>query len=271
MKRLGKGLGAILEDVEAGYLKDLPDEGLKEIEVEKIKPNPFQPRKEFDEKSIEELALSIDRYGLLQPIVVIKNEDNYILIAGERRLRAFKKLGKTEIKALILDLDINELREYALIENIQREDLNPVEIAKSLQNLMSEHGYTHEELAKIVSKSRSYVTNLLRLLSLPEFVQEKIKNNEISVGHAKIMSNLNKEELEEVINEINNKKLNVRETEKLVNKIKNKETILPEVTKLADNLKKLGIKVEIGNKFIKIMWKNEKDIEKLKKLIEIIS
>ncbi|GAX87809.1 chromosome partitioning protein, ParB family [Lebetimonas natsushimae] len=274
MKRLGKGLGAILADVEAGYLKDLPEEGLNQIEIEKIKPNPFQPRKEFDEKSIEELATSIDRYGLLQPIVVIKDSGNYILVAGERRLRAVKKLGKKDIKAIVLDIDLNELREFALIENIQRENLNPIEIAKSLKSLIEEHNYTHEELAKIISKSRSYVTNLLRLLSLPEYVQEKVKNNEISVGHAKIMANLDENEIKHVISEINNKKLNVRETENLINKIKNKKEnkeIIPEVTVLSEKLKNLGLKVEIGNKYIKILWKNEKDREKLKKLIDLIS
>jgi ParB family chromosome partitioning protein len=101
MKRLGKGLGAILEDVEAGYLKDLPEGGLSEIRVDKIKPNPFQPRKEFDEESIKELASSIEKYGLLQPIVVIRDDEDYILVAGERRLRAVKSLGQNEIKAIV--------------------------------------------------------------------------------------------------------------------------------------------------------------------------
>jgi ParB family chromosome partitioning protein len=274
MKRLGKGLGAILADVEAGYLKDLPEEGLKQIEIEKIKSNPFQPRKEFDEKSIEELASSIEKYGLLQPIVVIKDDKNYILVAGERRLRAVKKLGKKDIKAIVLDVDLNELREYALIENIQRENLNPVEIAKSLKSLIEEHNYTHEELAKIISKSRSYVTNILRILNLPEYIQDKIKNNEISLGHAKVLANLKEKELKTVLNEINEKKLNVRETENLVNKIKNKKEdkeIVPEVTLLADLIKKTGLKVQISDKYIKILLKNEKDIEKLKKLIDLIS
>jgi ParB family chromosome partitioning protein len=271
MKRLGKGLGAILADVEAGYLKDLPEEGLNQIEIEKIKPNPFQPRKEFDEKSIEELAASINKYGLLQPIVVIKDNENYILVAGERRLRAVKSLNKKKIKAIILDIDLNELREFALIENIQRENLNPIEIAESLKSLIEEHNYTHEELARIISKSRSYVTNLLRLLSLPKYVQEKIKNNEISVGHAKMMSNLDDVEIKKIVDEIEEKKLNVRDTEILINKIKNKKEILPEVTLLTEKLKNLGLKVEIGNKYIKILWKNEKDKEKLRKLIDLIT
>jgi len=271
LKRLGKGLNAILSDVEAGYLKDIPEGGLDLIEVKKIKPNPFQPRKEFDKEALEELASSIEKYGLLQPIVVIKDNDNYILIAGERRLRAFKKLKKNKIKAIILDIDLSSLREYALIENIQREDLNPIEVAKSLQSLLEEHNYTHAELAKIVSKSRSYVSNLLRLLNLPEFIQDKIKNNQISVGHAKVMSNLNEKELNEVIKEVNEKKLNVRDTEKIINRIKNKEQILPEVTQIANSLKNLGLNVEMGNKFIKIRWENKKDIQKLREFIEKMS
>ena len=271
MKRLGKGLSAILEDVESGYLKDLPEGGLNIIEIEKIKPNPYQPRKEFDENALNELASSIEKYGLLQPIVVIKDKNGYILIAGERRLRAFKKLKKDKIKAIILDLDLDSLREYALIENIQREDLNPLEVAKSLKSLLEEHNYTHEELAKIISKSRSYVSNLLRLLNLPDFVQEKIKNNEISVGHAKVMSDLNENELKKLLKEINKKNLNVRDTEKLISQIKKREKILPEVTQIANNLKKLGLNVEIGSKFIKIRWKNEKDIQKLREIVERMS
>jgi ParB family chromosome partitioning protein len=221
----------------------------------------------------DRLASSIEKYGLLQPIVVIRDDEDYILVAGERRLRAVKSLGQNEIKAIVLDINLNSLREFALIENIQRENLNPIEIAESLKSLIEEHNYTHEELAKIISKSRSYVTNLLRLLSLPESVQEKIKNNEISVGHAKVMANLEEDEINNVIKTIKDKNLNVRETEELINKIKNKknEELAPEVTLLANLLKKLDLKVEIGNKYIKILWKNEKDIEKLKKLIDLIS
>ena len=201
MKRLGRGLSSILEDVEAGYLKDLPNRGVEEIEVAKIKANPYQPRREFNEEAIKELALSIKKYGLLQPVILIKDEDEYILVAGERRLRAIKSLGEKYIRAIIVDYSKNDLREYALIENIQREDLNPVEIAYSLQSLIQEHGYTHEELANSISKSRSYVTNLLRILNLPKFVQEKIKNKVLSVGHAKILIGLNDETLKKVIQE----------------------------------------------------------------------
>ncbi len=278
MKRLGRGLGSILEDVEAGYLKDLPNQGTLEIEIDKIKPNPYQPRKEFDENAIKELANSIKKYGLLQPIVVIKDNEEYILVAGERRLRATKLLGNEKIKALIVDYSLDELREYALIENIQREDLNPVEVALSLQSLIKEHNYTHEELANVISKSRSYVTNLLRILNLPEFVQEKIKNNILSVGHAKVLIGLDENLLKDVVEEIEKKALNVRDTEKLISKLKKpkiqkeENEILDErVIKVADKFKKIGLKIEINKDYLKIKLKNNKDLKKLEKLLSVIS
>jgi len=271
MKKLGRGLGAILEDVEAGYIKSIPNNGIKEIDVKKIKPNPYQPRKIFNEEAIKELATSIEKHGLMQPIVVIEDKDEYILVAGERRLKAIKSLNKDKIKAIIVDISLNDLREYALIENIQREDLNPIEIAYSLKALIEEHGYTHEELAKNIGKSRSYISNLLRLLSLPEYVQNKISQNKLTFGHAKILSGLNGEELKNVIDEIEKKSLNVRETEKLIRKIKNKkedEEINKDMLVLVEKLKKFGIKVNIGNNYVKLMFKNEKDFENLRKLLE---
>jgi ParB family chromosome partitioning protein len=276
MKRLGRGLSSILEDVEAGYLKDLPSRGVEEIEIAKIKPNPYQPRREFNEEAIRELAISIEKYGLLQPVILIKDEDEYILVAGERRLRAIKLLGQKRIKAIVVDYSKNDLREYALIENIQREDLNPIEIAYSLQSLIDEHGFTHEELANIISKSRSYVTNLLRLLNLPEFVQEKIKNKILSVGHAKILIGLDEEILKKVVEEIEKKDLNVRDTEKLIQKIKNPkpekedEELDKRVVSIAEKLKKIGLKIEIQKDSIKIKLKNNEDLKNLEKLLNVI-
>ncbi len=272
MKRLGRGLSAILEDAEAGYLKELPDSSISEIDIKNINLNPFQPRKEFDESSIDELAKSIEIYGLLQPIVVVKNENNYILVSGERRLRAFKKLGKNKIKAIVADLDLEELREYALIENIQRENLTPVEIALSLYELIKTHKYTHQELAKKLGKSRTYVTNLLRILTLPDEVIEKINKNEISFGHAKVLVNLDKEKAIEISKKIQKEKLSVRETEKLVKDLKNKNKGLNKNLKILETkFKKLGLKVELKSDYIKIKFKNETDFEKLKKLLDNIN
>lgn len=275
MKRLGRGLSSILEDAEIGYLKDLGGSGILEIEVDKIKPNPYQPRKEFKEESIIELANSIKRYGLLQPVILIKDKDEYILVAGERRLRAVKRLNNKKIKAIIVDYSLNDLREYALIENIQREDLNPIEIATSLKNLIEEHNYTHEELANIISKSRSYVTNLLRILNLPDFVQNKIKENKLSIGHAKVLIGLDEELLKKVIEEIEKKDLNVRETEKLIQKlknpIKNVENIIidEKIILIAKKFKELGLKVEINKNSLKIKFKSKQDLEKLEEILNL--
>ena len=275
MKRLGRGLSSILEDAEIGYLKDLGGSGILEIEVDKIKPNPYQPRKEFKEESIIELANSIKRYGLLQPVILIKDKDEYILVAGERRLRAVKRLNNKKIKAIIVDYSLNDLREYALIENIQREDLNPIEIATSLKNLIEEHNYTHEELANIISKSRSYVTNLLRILNLPDFVQNKIKENKLSIGHAKVLIGLDEKLLKKVIEEIEKKNLNVRETEKLIQKlknpIKNVENIIidEKIILIAKKFKELGLKVEINKNSLKIKFKSKQDLEKLEEILNL--
>ncbi len=277
MKRLGRGLSSILEDAEAGYLKDLPSRGVEEIEVSKIKPNPFQPRKEFKKEAIKELADSIQKYGLLQPVVLIKDKEGYILVAGERRLRAVKLLGENVIKAIVVNYSKDDLREYALIENIQREDLNPVEVAYSLQSLIDEHGYTHEELANAISKSRSYVTNLLRILNLPEFVHEKIKQGILSVGHAKVLIGLDEEIIKEVVEKIEKNSLNVRDTEKLIQRLKKPKQekedapIDKTVVDIADKLKKIGLKVEINKDSIKIKFKNNKDLKKLEKLLSVIS
>ncbi|HIQ50875.1 MAG TPA: ParB/RepB/Spo0J family partition protein [Nautiliaceae bacterium] len=278
MKRLGRGLSSILEDAEIGYLKDLGNSGVLEIEIDKIKPNPYQPRKEFKEESIIELANSIKKYGLLQPIILIKDKQEYILVAGERRLKAVKTLNRDKIKAIVVDYSLNDLREYALIENIQREDLNPIEIATSLKNLIDQHNYTHEELANIISKSRSYVTNLLRILNLPNFVQNKIKDNKLSIGHAKVLIGLDEKLLNQVVEEIEKKDLNVRETEKLIQKLKNpikKEEniqineINEKIVLIAKKIKDLGLQVEVNKDSLKIKFKNKQDLEKLEKILNL--
>jgi len=273
MKRLGRGLGSILEDAEAGYLKELPNSGVNEIEVEKIIPNPYQPRKNFSDESIEELAASIKKHGLLQPVIVIQEGDKYILVAGERRLRASKKLGKTKIKALVAPYSKEDLREYALIENIQRENLNPLEIAISLDSLIKEHGYTHEELAKSIGKSRSYVSNMLRILSMPEIVKQSLSEEKITLGHAKILSGLDEKEVKEVVEKIIQNDWNVRDTEKYVKRLKNPkpqkedEELNGDLIEIAYRFKKLGLKTEIGKDYVKLKLRNETDFENLKKLL----
>lgn len=222
---LGRGLSAILGEVEEAYQNDLNDSSglVVEIDINKIKPNPLQPRKIFDEESLKELAQSIEEHGLLQPILVYedtKNPDEYYLIAGERRLRASKIANKQSIKVIIADVKEDKLRELALIENIQREDLNPIDLAHSYKELIEDYGITHEEVAKRLSKSRTQITNTLRLLELDSSVQKDILENKISQGHAKMLVTLSKENQRLVADSVIGQKLSVHETEKIVKNLK---------------------------------------------------
>ena len=185
-----------------------------EINVELIDPNPFQPRKVFSDDELVELAESIEHHGLIQPIAVRKVGDRYQLISGERRTRASKLAGLPTIKAQVYEnLDDKAMAEWALIENIQRVDLNPVEVAKSYQQLIDNHGYTHEDLSKIVSKSRSAITNSLRLLKLPEVVLLWIEEGKISGGAARALCSDKIKNPEEVAKRIIEEGLNVRQIE----------------------------------------------------------
>lgn len=220
---LGRGLGAILGEVERAYENDLSgsSELVVELDIDAIKPNPFQPRKHFDSASLEELAHSIKEHGLLQPILVLSNDEGgYSLIAGERRLRASKLAGLTLIKAIIADIEVAKLREVALIENIQREDLNPIDLAQSYKELLEDYGITHEELAKRISKSRAQITNTLRLLSLCDEVQAQLLEGKITQGHAKVLVALEPKEQKVALDSIIGQRLSVRETEALIKNLK---------------------------------------------------
>ncbi|NLU34011.1 MAG: ParB/RepB/Spo0J family partition protein [Wolinella succinogenes] len=220
---LGRGLGAILGEVEKAYENDLNDNSdlVVELDVHSIKPNPFQPRKHFDTTALEELASSIKEHGLLQPILVFADdEEGYSLIAGERRLRASKLAGFSTIKAIIVDIKTERLREVALIENIQREDLNPIDLAQSYKELIEDYGITHEELAKKISKSRTQITNTLRLLTLSLEVQEQLLEGKITQGHAKVLVGLAPEEQKVALDSIIGQRLSVRETESLIKNLK---------------------------------------------------
>jgi ParB family chromosome partitioning protein len=221
---LGRGLSELLGEVEVAYEKNSTKrkDNILEIDVDKITPNPNQPRKIFDEEKLSELSESIKNHGLLQPVVVMLNEDDsYTLIAGERRLRATKLAGFDKIKAVITNVDENKLRELALIENIQRDNLNVIELAYAYAQLLNEHKLTHDELAVKVSKSRSSITNTIRLLTLSVHVQQLLGSEKITAGHAKVLIGLEKETQNIVADSIIGQKLSVRETEKLVNELKN--------------------------------------------------
>jgi len=226
---LGRGLSAILEDVEQAYSKEIANlndsEIVEEINIDEILPNPYQPRTHFDEEALKELSASIKRHGLIQPIIVIKKDDGYMLIAGERRYRATKMLGASKIKAIIADIKSQNLRELALIENIQRENLNPIELAKSYKELINEYKITQDGLANIIHKSRTQITNTMRLLLLSDYTQKLLQEDKLTQGHAKVIVGLSSEEEKMVVDTIIGQKLSVRETEVLVKKIKNKEEV----------------------------------------------
>lgn len=182
-KALGKGLKAFLPE-EYGILKE---ERFLDIAIDRLKPNPHQPRKKWDPKALEELAQSIQETGILQPIVVVPDEENYTIIVGERRWRAAKKIGLQTIPVLIRNLTETQQHEAMLIENLQREDLNPIEIAKAYQKMTQNFSYTQEDVAKKVGKDRASVANTLRLLKLPGDIQELIQEGKLSMGHGRAL------------------------------------------------------------------------------------
>ncbi|MFK0440602.1 ParB/RepB/Spo0J family partition protein [Campylobacter jejuni] len=269
-----RGLSSLISDMDTFYSKELGFDKNQStmIEIDQISPNPFQPRKNFDQEALDELANSIKEFGLIQPIIVFKKNNKFILIAGERRLRAVKALGKKEILAFIADIDENKLRELALIENIQRENLNPIELANSYKDLMQVHKITQENLAELIHKSRTQITNTLRLLNLDIRTQELIASGKISQGHAKVLVGLDQKDEKMLVDSIIGQKLNVRDTEKIVKKIKNNES-LPnqefedEIKKLKQILNRFGFDCKNKNNDFVIHLEN---IDKIKKLIKML-
>ncbi|MFA6629074.1 MAG: ParB/RepB/Spo0J family partition protein [Sulfuricurvum sp.] len=218
---LGRGLGALLSEIEEAYDNELPKKGgVEEIVISKIRPNPYQPRKHFDPESLAELSESIKTHGLLQPIVVKEDLDGYILIAGERRLRASKLAKYKTIKAIIVSVTDEQMRQQALIENIQRDELNAIDLAQAYQELIDIHELTHDQLSQTVHKSRAQITNTLRLLQLSEKGRKALIEGKISAGHAKAIVGLEPQEQMMMIDSIIGQKLSVRDVESMVKKIK---------------------------------------------------
>ncbi|WP_299041284.1 ParB/RepB/Spo0J family partition protein [uncultured Campylobacter sp.] len=275
---LGRGLDSILGDVEQAYNKELHKELVADIEIDRIEPNPFQPRRNFSDESLRELSQSIERHGLIQPIIVIRKGDNFTLIAGERRLRATKLLGEDKIKAIVANIGDKNLRELALIENIQRENLSPIELANAYQELINEYKITQEALASIVKKSRTQITNTLRLLGLDEHTKELIDEGKITQGHAKIMVGLNKDNQKLVTDSIMGQKLSVRDTENLVKRLKNSNQSRPRIdfedrknlNLLKDLIEELGIKCKINGQKITLNLNDSKKIDNMIKIIQKI-
>ena len=275
---LGRGLGELLGEVESAYESSTRSNksGVNRIDVSSIKANPNQPRKIFDEEKLSDLSESIKEHGLLQPIIVIENDDNsYTLVAGERRLRAHKLAKIDKIKAIIIDADEFKLRELALIENIQRDDLNVIELAYCYAQLLNEHSITHEELSRKVFKSRTSITNTLRLLQLSSYVQQFLATDKISAGHAKVMIGLSSDEQKMVCDSVIGQKLSVRETEKLIKELKEKNSDKPKKDKitstydinplknLMSKLQENDLKVKVEKNYFKIEFNSQEDIEKI--------
>ncbi len=285
---LGKGLGALLADSDQEEKKEVlesSDAAINEISVSSIEVNPFQPRTDFNEEALDELADSIRVQGIIQPITVRKlSEDSYQLISGERRLQASKKAGLETIPAYVRLADDQQMLEMALIENIQRENLNAIEIALSYQRLLSEIGLKQEELGDRVGKNRSTVNNYLRLLKLPPAIQAALRDGVISMGHAKALLSIENIELQlDVFSRVIKESLSVRKTEDLVRSqlsasTEEKSEIIEtnhEIERLQDQLSshfgtKIKIKADSRNKGeIKIPFVSTDDLNRILEILEV--
>ncbi|MEH7109181.1 ParB/RepB/Spo0J family partition protein [Bacillus sp. JJ1764] len=227
---LGKGLDAFFTNVEAGK-----EEAVQEIKLQELRPNPYQPRKVFQQETIDELKASIIEHGILQPLVVRKSIKGYEIVVGERRYRAAKEAGLETIPAVVRTLSEQQMMELAVLENLQREDLNPIEEGQAYHTLMEKLKLTQEEVAKRLGKSRPHVANHIRLLSLPPKIQEFISEGKISMGHGRALLGLRqKAKLSMVVDKIIQESLNVRQLEKWIQQLNenvSRETKKPEVKK----------------------------------------
>lgn len=221
-KGLGKGLGALFEDVNIDSTDIEGSEANKEdinfIEIDEIAPNESQPRKTFNKEKLEELARSIKTHGVIQPIVVRKQGSHYEVVAGERRWRAARIAGLSEVPCIVRELTDEQNMLVAIIENVQREDLNPIEEARGIRAMIEDYELTQDEVAKAVSKSRPYITNALRMLKLPDAVLDMVSAGKLSAGHARAILSAKEEEQTEIAKHVETKGLSVREAEKLSKK-----------------------------------------------------
>lgn len=283
-RALGKGLEAIfgnnvtdvIEQIQSGQTDVVPTEKLT-IALSEIRPNPYQPRTVFDEEKLKELSESIKEHGVFTPVLVKKSIKGYDLIAGERRVRASKLVGLTEIPAIIVDFTDEEMMEIAMLENIQREDLSAIEEAIGYQNMISKLGYTQEMLAKRVGKSREHITNTLRLLKLPSSVQKMVMDNELSMGHARALLPLDEKNILAVAKKAVSEGMSVRAVEALVKQLLNKDTAKPrkkEETDYSYPVKlmsdKLQTKVVIANKQISIKFEDDSDLNRILEILHMI-
>lgn len=275
---LGKGLGALLPDIDT-YDTGRPDFFI--CPIEKIHPSPLQPRKSIDSIALQGLAQSIAEKGILQPLVVREIENGYELIAGERRWRAAQAAGLKSVPVVIKDVSPPEAMELALIENVQREDLNPIEEAMAYKRLIDELALTQEEVAARVGKDRSTITNTMRLLQLPVKLQQDLMNGNLNTGHARALLMLNNEaDMELLRNQIVSKGLSVRQAEEAARRLnkkvvrQNKKGLDPDIQRLADDLsQRLGLKVNIIHKGkggrLELYYRNTQEFDELMRILSI--
>ena len=284
-RALGRGLEQLFnsenldfENFEKQIYETTPKEEIIEISLDEIRPNPHQPRKVFKEESLNELASSIKKNGVFQPIIVKKSIKGYDLVAGERRFRASKIAGLTTIPAIIREFSEEQMIEIALLENLQRENLNAIEEALAYKSMIEKLNLTQEELSNKVNKSRSHITNILGLLRLPEQVQNMIANNEITMGHARVLSKLEDEEkMLEYAKQIVENKIPVREIEEITTeeerKIKIKKHDKEDNTEykyVEDLLRdKLDTKIKVKDKKLIISFNNVADLNRILEILNV--
>lgn len=284
-KALGKGLEELFssevldfDTFESNIMETASESDIQEIPVSEIRPNPYQPRKTFNEEALKELSESIKNYGVFQPIIVKKGLKGYDLIAGERRLRATKLAGLSKIPAIVKDFTDDEMREISLLENIQRENLTAIELAWAYKGIIDSLDIRQEDLAQKIGKSRSHVTNTLGLLNLPDDVQKKILNGEISMGHARVLSKMDDDvEVSKLVDKIVNENISVHNLEE-ISKNDNIKKRVPNTRReyfndyshVEDEMRDiLGTKVKIDNKKINIYFENVNDLNRILEIMNI--
>ena len=283
-KALGRGLEQLFNDeglnfdtIENSIIEEAKtNDQIVEIDLSELRANPYQPRKNFDEEALNELASSIKEHGVFQPIIVKKSIKGYEIIAGERRFRASKLARMQTIPAIVKDFSDEEMMQIALLENLQRENLTSIEEAKAYKSIIESMNITQDELAKKVGKSRSHITNILGLLKLPASVQDMVLYNKLSMGHARVLSKLDDPKIvEDLAQRVINEDLSVRKLESLVydneeKEVKTKKSSNNEYKYMEDFLKeKLGTNVKINNNKISIKFSNVQDLNRILEIMNI--
>ena len=287
-KRLGKGLDAIFNDASQGadlqsminaIEKKAPEMAQLMIPVKEIRPNPYQPRKYFDEEKLNELAQSIKEHGIFQPLILKKSIQGYEIVAGERRYRAATIIGLEEVPAILVEFTDAQMMEIALLENIQREDLNAIEEAQAYQSMMKELGLTQEELSKRVGKSRTHIANTVRLLKMPKKLQTYVLEGKLTMGHVNPLIGLDDTKAFEFAKKAIDQELSVRQVEDIVKGIKLQEARRnkPKVEKPKEYAyvesilrKKYRTKIKVEDKSITIKYNDTEDLNRILELMGVI-